>query len=93
MTNTAQVSEKMKVIGSDGQHIGTVDKIEGNQIKLTRNDPAAQGQHHFIPMDWVDEVLQNEVHLSISSQEAKRDWQSEQGQNQTNSTSSHQAVS
>lgn len=78
MTNTAQIREDMKVTGSDGQPVGTVDKVEGNRIKLTRNDPAAQGRHHYIPLDWVATVEQDTVKLNKSAREAQQSWQGEQ---------------
>lgn len=71
----SQIREDMKVMGSDGQHVGTVDKVEGNNIKLTKNDPNAQGQHHFISMDLVDSVDQNGIRLNVSSQDAMSQWQ------------------
>jgi hypothetical protein len=50
--------------------------MEGeDSIKLTRSDPAANGQHHFIPLDWVDHVDAN-VHLNKASREAMTQWQS-----------------
>ena len=79
MTDTAQIREDMKVTGSDGQPVGTVDKVEGNRIKLTRKDPAAQGQHHYIPLDWVATVEQAAVKLNKSAREAQQSWQGEQG--------------
>ena len=37
MFNKGDIKEHMEVLGSDGQHVGTVDHLEGsNQIKLTR---------------------------------------------------------
>ncbi len=69
-----QIREHMEVLGSDGQHVGTVDRVEEQgSIKLTKNDPAAEGMHHYIPMDWVDHVDAH-VHLKKSSDEAKREW-------------------
>jgi hypothetical protein len=69
-----KIVEHMEVLGSDGKHVGTVDHLEGvNQIKLTKNDPAAKGTHHFIPVDWVDHVDKH-VHLTKTSTEAMRDW-------------------
>ncbi|MDU2926289.1 DUF2171 domain-containing protein, partial [Bradyrhizobium sp.] len=32
------IREHMEVIGADGAHVGTVDRVEGNRIKLTRKD-------------------------------------------------------
>ena len=34
--------------GVAGEHIGTVDRVEGDQIELTKND-SPDGFHHFIP--------------------------------------------
>ncbi len=42
MTDTSNIREHMEVIGADGVHIGTVDKIEGDRIKLTKADSGAQ---------------------------------------------------
>ena len=40
-----QVREHMEVVGSDGGHVGTVDKVEGDRIKLTKkDDPDGSGQ-------------------------------------------------
>jgi hypothetical protein len=68
------IREHMQVLGSDGQHVGVVDRVEGGKhIKLTRSDPAADGLHHVIPLEWVERVDQA-VHLKKSSHEAKREW-------------------
>lgn len=69
--NTSEIREHMKVVGSDGQHVGTVDRIEGNRIKLTKSDPAAQGEHHYIDVSAVDAVKDGEVCLSQKAEEAK----------------------
>ena len=77
MQNQAQdIREHMKVVGSDRQPVGTVDKVEGDRIKLTRNDPQANGEHHYIPTDWVDSVEGQEVCLRQKAQEAREQWQS-----------------
>ena len=36
MTNFSQIREHMEVIGADGVHVGAVDKVEGDRIKLTK---------------------------------------------------------
>ena len=72
--NSADIREHMEVIGSDGSRVGTVDKVEGQTIKLAKNDPNASGSHHWIPMDWVQRVDQH-VHLSKSRDEVSRNWQ------------------
>jgi hypothetical protein len=45
MVNASQICEHMEIKGSDGQHVGTVDRVEGNRIKLTKSDKDAAGHH------------------------------------------------
>lgn len=73
--DTSQIRDHMEVKSSDGQHVGTVDRLEGSQIKLTKNDPAAHdGHHHLIPAEWVDHVDAH-VHLNRTGQGVKAQWQ------------------
>lgn len=72
-----QVSEHMEVVGSDGSHVGTVDKVRGDRILLTKNDADADGRHHSIPSSWIDTV-DTKVTLSKSADEAKRQWRDEE---------------
>jgi len=71
---SANIREHMKVVGSDRQPVGTVDKVEGDKIKLSCSDPQAQGRHHYIPSDWVDSVQGDQVCLRQNAQEACRNW-------------------
>lgn len=67
--NANLIKEHMEVIGSDGRHVGTVDHLDGeDRIKLTRED-SKDGQHHYIPTDWVDHIDKH-VHLSRPADEA-----------------------
>ncbi len=66
------IQERMSVIASCGKKVGVVDHLEGGAIKLTKND-SPDGQHHFIPMGWVDHV-DNHVHLKKNSVETEREW-------------------
>jgi hypothetical protein len=76
MTKTYDIQVHMEVVGSDGQHVGTVDHLEGvDKIKLTKNDPDAHGKHHYIHHDWVDRVADGKVHLKRSAKDAKREWE------------------
>ena len=64
------IKEHMEVIGADGVHIGTVDKVEGNRIKLTKADSGEgkhKGHHHFIEKGLVAEVEGNKVRLSANA--------------------------
>jgi hypothetical protein len=70
----SQIREHMPVVGSDGGHVGTVDKVEGDRIKLTKqDDPDGSGQHHhFVPVSAVASVNDNEVRLSMPAERARR---------------------
>jgi hypothetical protein len=73
--DASKIKEHMEVLGSDGQHVGTVDHMLGaDKIKLTKNDPAAQGHHHLIPLAWVSRVDKS-VHLSKTQKEAMQAWE------------------
>jgi hypothetical protein len=70
MTGTSGIREHMEVVGADGVHIGTVDRLEGNRIKLTREDSGQgshQGHHHYIPTALVAEVEGDKVRLSANA--------------------------
>lgn len=74
--DASQIDEHMEVVGSDGEHVGTVDGVEGERIKLTRTDPEAGGEHHYIPLTAVSKVS-DVVTLTESAQNAKSNWGSE----------------
>jgi len=75
MFKSLDVKEHMEVVGSDEKHVGTVDHMEGSdRIKLTKNDPSADGKHHFLPIDFVD-FVDSKVHLNKTSQQAMAEWQ------------------
>ncbi|HVG51427.1 MAG TPA: DUF2171 domain-containing protein [Xanthobacteraceae bacterium] len=68
------IKEHMEVLGSDGQHVGTVDHLEGaDKIKLTKGD-SKDGKHHFISVDLIDHV-DNRVHLTKAAKDVKSSWQ------------------
>ncbi len=67
------ITEHMDVIGSDGTKVGTVDHLDaGERIKLTKN-ASPDGQHHFIPLSWVDHVDQH-VHLNKPVRDVQAGW-------------------
>jgi len=63
------IKEHMDVIGKDGAHVGTVDRVEGNRIKLTKKDsgPGHEGHHHYIDTKLVGAVEGNVVKLSVNA--------------------------
>jgi hypothetical protein len=72
-----RVNEHMEVVGSDGSHVGTVDKVRGDRIILTKNDADAGGHHHSIPSRWIDSV-DDKVKLRKTADEAKAHWRDEE---------------
>ena len=61
------IKEHMEIIGADGVHVGTVDKLEDNRIKLTKKDSGEgshKGHHHYIDRGLVAGVEGNKVRLS-----------------------------
>ena len=69
--DSAAIKNHMQVVGSDRGILGTVDHLDANDtLKLTKD---SQGQHHWIPLDWIAEV-DKQVHLNRSSEQAGREW-------------------
>lgn len=70
MTVTSKIKEHMQVIGADGARVGTVDKLEGNRIKLTKADSGQgshKGHHHYVPVALVADVEGDKVRLSANA--------------------------
>jgi hypothetical protein len=76
-TALSRVAEHMEVVGSDGQHVGTVDKVRGDRILLTKNDVDAGGRHHSIPSRWIEHV-DDKVTIRKTADEAKSHWRDEE---------------
>ncbi|MEP6982694.1 MAG: DUF2171 domain-containing protein [Sphingomicrobium sp.] len=66
MSGFEDIREHMEVIGADGVHLGTVDRVEDNRIKLIRADSgeAHHDHHHYIPRGLVAEVEGDKVRLT-----------------------------
>lgn len=64
------IREHMEIVDADGTHVGTVDKLEGDRIKLTKKD-SGDGQHHFIEKSQVASVEGNKVKLSQKTSSLK----------------------
>jgi hypothetical protein len=74
MLDTAKIREHMEVLGADGAHVGVVDRVQGSHgIKLTRSDPLSEGEHHLVPLDWIDHV-DSHVHLNKDASELLALW-------------------
>ncbi|MEO0063538.1 MAG: hypothetical protein RLZZ08_2098 [Pseudomonadota bacterium] len=88
MTDASAIREHMEVIGADGVHVGTVDHLDGQRIKLTKSDSAADveggeshhaGHHHYISLGLVAAVDGETVRLSATAANAVLFEEEEQG--------------
>ena len=76
MADLSAIKEHAEVIGADGVHVGTVDHVEGDRIKLTKKDSGAEvsegsgsheGHHHYIAGGLVAGVEGDQVRLSANA--------------------------
>ena len=89
MTDASAIREHMEVIGADGARVGTVDRVDGDRIKLTKLEglegqmEAAEGSHaghhHYISLGLVAEVEGDQVRLSATAANAMLCEEEEQG--------------
>ncbi|MES2035170.1 MAG: DUF2171 domain-containing protein [Pseudomonadota bacterium] len=71
MTDLSKIRENMEVIGADGVHLGTVDKVDGDRIKLTRADSGSHGDHHhYISAGLIADIEGDKVRLSATAANA-----------------------
>jgi hypothetical protein len=87
VTDLSQIREHMEVIGADGVHVGTVDHVEGDRIKLTKKDSGADveegqgshaGHHHYISKGLIAGVEGETVRLSANADVAVQFEEEEQ---------------
>lgn len=70
MIKPNKIKAHAEVIGADGVHVGTVDGVEGNRIKLTKKDAGEghhKGHHHYISLSLVADVEGDKVRLSANA--------------------------
>jgi len=70
MAGMDDVKEGMEVIGADGVHVGTIDRIDGDRIKLTKKDSGQgghEGHHHYLSRGLVAGVEGDKVRLSANA--------------------------
>ncbi|ATE64325.1 DUF2171 domain-containing protein [Rhizorhabdus dicambivorans] len=70
MADLSNIKEHAEVIGADGVHVGTVDHVVGNRIKLTKKDSGQgehKGHHHYISGGLVAGVEDGVVRLSANA--------------------------
>jgi hypothetical protein len=64
-----EIKEGMEIIGADGVHVGTVDRVVGDRIKLKRSDSFGkhEGHHHYVEMGFVAGVEGDKIRLSANA--------------------------
>lgn len=70
MASLQQIKEHMKVIGADGAPVGTVDRVEGDRIRLTKSDSGMghhKGHHHYIAQSLIADIEGDTVRLSANA--------------------------
>ncbi len=72
-----QIREHMEVVGNDDQHVGTIDKVAGDRIILTKSDPESGGIHHSLSCSEIDRVEGDRVMLDCSAEKARNSWRDE----------------
>jgi len=81
MADLSQIKEHMEVIGADGVHVGTVDHVDGDRIKLTKKDSGQgshEGHHHYISAGLVAGVEGDKVRLSATGANAAELFEEEE---------------
>lgn len=71
------IREHMDVVGNDEQHVGTVDRVAGDRIILTKSDPESGGAHHSLSCSDIDRIEENRIILECSAEDAKKRWRDE----------------
>lgn len=77
MMFVGQIREGHEVVGSDRGHVGTVDGLAGQLLKLKKSDPASGGTHHFLDLGLVSAVEGNTITLLVPAAEAMERWSEE----------------
>ena len=58
------IREHNEVVDQNGERIGTVDKVHGDKVILTKNDPEAGGVHRSFSCTLLERVEDGKVYLS-----------------------------
>ena len=72
-----QVREHMEVVGKDDEHVGTIDKVAGDRIILTKSDTESGGAHHSLSCSDIDRVEGDRVILDCNADDARNRWRDE----------------
>ncbi|WP_374407777.1 DUF2171 domain-containing protein [Pelagerythrobacter sp.] len=66
MFEKLRIKEHMEVADANGRHVGTVDEVNDDKIKLTKSDSADE-IHHFLSLDDVEKIDDNRIYLKAEA--------------------------
>jgi hypothetical protein len=72
-----QIREHMEVVGSDDEHVGTIDCVAGDRVILTKSDPDSGGVHHSLSCADLDRIEGDRVILDCTADQARQRWRDE----------------
>ena len=73
MIQASQIRNQMQIVGSDGQQLGSVERVDGSsRIKFAPKAATGSGEN-FIPLSWVNSVDGQTVRLSKSSHDVQQE--------------------
>jgi len=75
MVDTNQIKPHMPVVCSKNWQFAKVDHVEGDSLKLAKDD---KGQHHYIPLAWV-QTVDDKVHVDRTGDQAMKQWTTSPG--------------
>ena len=71
MADLSRIREHMEIIGADGVHVGTVDQVDGERIKLIKADSGSHsGHHHYVSVGLVADIEGDKIRLSANGDNA-----------------------
>ena len=77
MLHVQDIHAGLKVVGSDGGHVGTVDALVGQLLKLKKSDSASGGTHHFLDIGLIADIENDTARLLVTADDAKQRWSEE----------------
>lgn len=77
--STLRINGGMDVVGSDGEKLGTVDRVEGNYVVASKG--FFFPTDYYIPVDAISNVAQDQVYLNVTKDVAlDQGWDSMQSE-------------
>src|SRR5947209_907221 len=71
MADLSRIREHMEVIGADGVHVGTVDKLDGERLKLIKADSGSHSSHHhYVSVGLIADIEGDKIRLSATGENA-----------------------